>query len=91
MSNKYQEYNDMLNKLYTLHTDKCRIHLQIKTEEPLTDIQNKAVRHFVAKLRVQDWIIHVNEYIYKSEETHLAWARHIHIISIEGNLITAKL
>lgn len=88
---KYEEYNKMLNKLYDLHTDTQRIYIKIKSDDPLTDIQRKAVKHFIAKLRIQDWIIHTKEYIDETEETHVTWPEKVYYTLIQGKIIAAKL
>jgi hypothetical protein len=91
MSHKYEEYNKMLNRLYAMHTDLNRIYIKIKSESPLTDIERKAVKHFISKLRIQDWVIDVDEYVDHTDETHVTWEETIYYMIIQGKLIPAKL
>ena len=87
---QYEEYNKMLNKLYNLHTDTHRIHIELKATKPLTHIQRKAIKHFVKKLKIQYWIIFVEEYMDETEET-VTYPDRVYYTLIQGKSLVAKL
>lgn len=82
---KYESYNEMLNDLYNQHTHDDQINIRIEYYEKLSDIKIKAVNHFVNKLRLQGWIIHVDECVY-AEEQIVNWKEDKHHLYIYGQL-----
>lgn len=82
---QYEEYNDMLNHLYSQHTSIYQLHIKIESVKPLSEIQRKAVNHFVSKLRVQEWIVYLTEYIEAMNDAHEVWEDKIYYLIIEGN------
>lgn len=82
----YQEYNDMLHDLYLHHTDPQQIYIKLKFNNQISTIKRKAINHFLAKLRVQGWIIDIDEYVEASDEPYLSWKEDEHYIIIYGNL-----
>ena len=84
-----KEYDDMLQRLKSLHTDPHRLSIRFKLDHALTSMEKSAIRDFIKQL--PNWMIEVDEHVIYIEETHVTWPEEIYFLVMTGKLLSSKL